>query len=644
VLPAVLALSIGVGALAAGYTSQVVREQGRERFERGKSQAYLDAWAQMEVVASVIEASGYDGSGRNRAIQQALARPDRSFIDRDGWLTHVAVNEIGGAGSGYFELISTAQVEEARSRVSALVRERQSFSDFVYFTNRHALGIAGGVQAAWPYSDSPEGSIHSNQSVQFYFADRHFRDPVTATRGFGHNAGATAANQSFHGPNDDAAEEVTGLMDIVPADLGTRSDTLLNLNGPWDSARVQLRGPTIYVEHWVDRHSETQIVPEDYPVYRTDTLTREVLQPVIRTGTRQDPVYATRDVWQNDPYSVQITDAAGYFSTERQQVRVAPFQVWVADDGSSGTAGGAVAGGAAGTWQDIYNYEWQDVQVWHPPVTHWETRDFWHWVTQTYVSGYQTVPTTYTEMVSSDPPQFEDYTVQVIDHWETRLVERVVTVPETRVATHLIAATGTMYVANNLTFLPVAASQGYASQPLHVLNGSFTFAAGRDISIRDSIVYGQTDAAGEFRPAYLNGSDRTKPYEKNPAYTGSSVLGLIAGNDILLDRSLPDQVELNATLLASRGEFRVTGVNVSSAGTVTTSSSGSFVKSSYRSLGGVISNQRPVTVYVDASNTIVRGFTATKSVFDNRQRTNPPRGFPTLNRPRLLAQVIREVN
>jgi hypothetical protein len=50
-----------------------------------------------------------------------------------------------------------------------------------------------------------------------------------------------------------------------------------------------------------------------------------------------------------------------------------------------------------------------------------------------------------------------------------------------------------------------------------------------------------------------------------------------------------------------------------------------------------------VSSYVNGGNAVTRGFVHGKSVFDVRQRTAPPRGFPTLNRPRMLAMVMREV-
>jgi hypothetical protein len=182
---------------------------------------------------------------------------------------------------------------------------------------------------------------------------------------------------------------------------------------------------------------------------------------------------------------------------------------------------------------------------------------------------------------------------------------------------------------------------------VQTLQGALTIASNDDVRIRESIVYAAPDAAGAWQTAFLNGADRTKEYQANPAYTGASVLGIIARNDVEVRSDVPDQCEIDGTILARDGEFRVRGVNVASATTgdaVVTTTSGGFVKMSLRRLGGVISNQRPVTTYVDSGNAVTRGFVFTKSVYDSRLRVNPPFGFPTLNRPRVVATIIREIN
>jgi hypothetical protein len=176
-----------------------------------------------------------------------------------------------------------------------------------------------------------------------------------------------------------------------------------------------------------------------------------------------------------------------------------------------------------------------------------------------------------------------------------------------------------------------------------VLDGSLTIASADDIFIRDSIVYGHRDTNGVLQTAYLNGADKDLPYAPNTNYTGASVLGLLANDRIEYQSQMPDQSEVNATMLAKNGQVAVDGVSISSDGTVYEDGSGGFVKSSLRRLGGIVSNRRPVSSYVNGGNAVTRGFVHGKSVFDVRQRTAPPRGFPTLNRPRMLAMVMREV-
>ena len=64
---------------------------------------------------------------------------------------------------------------------------------------------------------------------------------------------------------------------------------------------------------------------------------------------------------------------------------------------------------------------------------------------------------------------------------------------------------------------------------------------------------------------------------------------------------------------------------------------------SLRRLGGLISNRRPMSTFIDENNAVTRGFVTGKSVFDRRQLSSPPRGFPTLDRPKLVAYLFKEV-
>jgi hypothetical protein len=178
-----------------------------------------------------------------------------------------------------------------------------------------------------------------------------------------------------------------------------------------------------------------------------------------------------------------------------------------------------------------------------------------------------------------------------------------------------------------------------------VLDGNLTIASERNVYLRESIVYGRTDGGGALQTAYLNGNNKDEPYIPNPDYVAGSVLGILARERIRYEMNvLPDQTEINATLLAKNREVVAKGITISSSGAASQNSSYNGTKTSLRRLGGLVSNRRPASSYVNSSNVITRGFIWGKSLFDNRQLINPPRGFPTLNRPRMVAYVFKEVN
>ena len=650
VLPAVLALSVGVAALAGAFVSQNHREHERERFERDRMQSYLDAWAQMEIASEIVNASPYDGgTGENAALRDAAARDDREFIDRDGHTTGVRCESDGGPGAGFFRLVSTAEVGGTQCRITALVRSRQSFADFDYFVNSHSLGIAGGADASTRHADAPDGDIHSNRQLLFYFPDRHFVKPVTASEGFQYVSGAVGQddpdgadqNTWFWGASNPSANQITGLTDVdIPA-LGTRGDTVLSLDGPYDWAKIKLRGTTARVEHWTYGHNEVQDVPTQVERFHYETQQQEVLQKIANTTTWEAPVYTTTQVWVYGPVAQQVLIAEAWDETVTRTRREAR-QRWVDGGGGGATGGGGTGDGSVGYWETYYVDVTYDEIIHHPAEYKTVYVDDWHFENQTVQTGTQTkTSTTYTYAPYS-PPQYKNVQVKVTDGWDTVLVQQTVWVSQTKVETLEVPATGTIFVQGKVEFPAMSkSSDGYAVQ---TLDGNLTIGSGDNINIQESIVYAHPDDMGKSQTAFLNGSDRTQEYVPNPSYGGASVLGLIARNDVEIQSAVPDQAEINATIMATEGEVRVKGVNVASDGTVSVTSSGKFVKTSLRRLGGIISNQRPVTTYVDGSNAVTRGFIYTKSVYDTRQRTNPPRGFPSLNRPRVMATFVREIN
>lgn len=615
-LPAVLALTLGVGALTTAFALRLHRESSRMQFQGDRQAALYRAWGQMELVAHMVNTASYDGDGRNEAIRMALARgadPRRGeFIGPDGWPTNVTIEEVvdaGGNPTGMFEVVSTGRVGDAERVVSALVRERQSFADFNYFVGSHSLGVSGGTDAVWPYADAPEGSIHSNDQLIFYFEDRHFRDAVTSVNGFGYTAGARApddpdgANTFFHGPTNDASERIDGLLDIDTAAFAARGDSLLALEGEHDYARVWLQGDRVRVDHRTRGHHERLLVTEQVPVYTETIVTEEVpvTEPETRTETRTRTLYEDQDVWVYGPVT---------------------YERLVTVDGGGLDQGGE---GGSGAVQVVETY----------------TVDEWHWETQRVAVGTEEYDVEVTVWVPTGETRTVERVEEEFSHFETVTEERDVWVSDTLVERHDLAANGTIFVQGDIFLEPSRAD--HHGQDVHTLDGSLTLVSDDDVLIRDSIVYAAPDADGVLQTAYLGGDDPDAEYVPNPAYTGNSVLGLVARDRIEYQSHMPDASEVNASLLAKQAQVAVDGVRIEWDGRVREDGHGAFLRTSLRRLGGVVSNRRPVSAYVDDRNVVTRGFVRGKSVFDRRQLTTPPRGFPTLGRPRLLATLLREV-
>lgn len=654
-LPAILALSLGVGALSAGFVTQNHREHQRETWEKQRMQAYLDAWGQMETVTDIVNTSAYDSAtGENIAMRQASLRGDQTFVDRDGYLTNVTCTVDGGAGStGFFRLVSTANVGPARCRITALVRSRQSFADFDYFVNSHSLGISGGADASSRHVDAPDGEIHSNRALIFYFPDRHFVKPVTAVSGFGFqfvsgaigedDSAGRAQNNWFWGPHNNAANAIAGLTDIDLTVFGARADNILNLNGAWDYAKVKLKGTTADVQQWQVGHYELQNVTTQVEQFQTVTQQQEILQAVTSTTSTTVPVWAQQTTSVFGPVARQRLLTAAWNETVNS-TRQVQTQVWVSGGGGGATGGGGGTGDI-GYWQTVTTTEPYTYVVNHGAVYETYYVNEWYNTTQWVQTGTQQQTTTSTSYVPYSPQRYQSVNVQQSTGFIPVTTQQNVWVPDHLVTTHTVGTNGTIFVTGRVEFS--AMSNGSDGFDVQTLDGNLTIASNDDVRIRETICYAKRDASNVWQTAYNNGANRAQEFAPNPDYTGSSVLGIIARNDIEIRSDVPNQTEIDATLMARDGEFRVRGVNVannSSGDADVTAVSNGFVKQSLRRLGGVISNQRPITTFVDSSNAVTRGFVFTKSVYDVRQRTNPPRGFPTLNRPRVMATLIREIN
>ena len=168
------------------------------------------------------------------------------------------------------------------------------------------------------------------------------------------------------------------------------------------------------------------------------------------------------------------------------------------------------------------------------------------------------------------------------------------------------------------------------------------------MSITDNLVY--RDADGD--PAYLNGDRPGSPYEPNPDYDNDATLGIIAQNDIVYDRSVPQNLELNASLLTLTGRVGIEGVVLDDDGEVTSfgdfrdeygrpESGVTFMKNSIRRLGGVTTAKRPVES-VFGPDGIDSGFNVGQTVFDTSLLSQPPPSYLKRDAPRFFpSQIVK---
>ena len=197
------------------------------------------------------------------------------------------------------------------------------------------------------------------------------------------------------------------------------------------------------------------------------------------------------------------------------------------------------------------------------------------------------------------------------------------------------------------------------------LNGRLTIVANEKVRITDSIQY--VDDEGDA--AMLNGNTTSDPYTRNPDYNGTSVLGVLARDDVVFTWEVPNYAEINATLMSVEGRVGTDGLWIDADGNIVEDSwwarkqlltqeefekeraydrSGnyrtrSFVKDSMRRIGGIISNNRIVETFIrarsDGTAYVDAGFKRGAMRYDFNMRNNPPPNFVEIPRPVVTAFV-----
>ena len=172
----VVFIATAIAALATITSGRVIQEQRMQRVLEDEARAYNDAYAQIHMALNVVNTSAYNQQNQNLAIRDALAEPEeeeapeswladpadvehglidgtnvrvyrgRDYIKRLQRLRGDEVDDVvdnAGASDKFFVLEGAGRAGDTTRLVSALVRETEPFSSFVFFQNRHALGVSG---------------------------------------------------------------------------------------------------------------------------------------------------------------------------------------------------------------------------------------------------------------------------------------------------------------------------------------------------------------------------------------------------------------------------------------------------------------------------------------------------------------------
>src|SRR6185503_15973543 len=123
-------------------------------------------------------------------------------------------------------------------------------------------------------------------------------------------------------------------------------------------------------------------------------------------------------------------------------------------------------------------------------------------------------------------------------------------VPEQLVSTQTVAASGVYYFEG-----PVRKLQGQ-------IEGRLSIVSNAQVAITGSLQY--VDQSGNT--LMKNGLDPAQTYYPNPTYQGNAVLGVMSNGDIRYANNVPQQIEINASLISKNGTVAYQGITVTDNG------------------------------------------------------------------------------
>ncbi len=176
--------------------------------------------------------------------------------------------------------------------------------------------------------------------------------------------------------------------------------------------------------------------------------------------------------------------------------------------------------------------------------------------------------------------------------------------------------------------------------------GRVTVGTADEMKITGNLQY--VDGSGE--KAFKNGTNPGLSYEPNQKYDNNAVLGLVSAGDIIYSRKVPNNFEINASMISLQGRVGIEGVVLDDNGNVDAynqlydewgrkKNNWKFKRNSIRRLGGVSCAKRPVDTVVDG-NGIASGFQKGIQIFDGKLLTSPPPLIPAKDEPTFADRIV----
>ena len=204
-LVAILPLAVMVGGFVLLSTATARTYLDEHQARRHQTTATNEASAALAQAMARARTSGYTNNSNDLLRTSAEDGEDTGFVNaEDNPVKVLLVRDtsevwVSRLRDGWYQLDAVASQGGRRTHVRTLVRERDPFSRFGAFVNRHPLGIAG----------APRGDIHTNRVLQLFFPNGYYQDPVTSRDGFEWLVNANWNNTKFPGGYNDDADEIT---------------------------------------------------------------------------------------------------------------------------------------------------------------------------------------------------------------------------------------------------------------------------------------------------------------------------------------------------------------------------------------------------------------------------------------------------